>query len=683
MSASRLGHLSALADERPASPRLQGGARTTDDGYVRLRPGVEAGFRAIGAGADDAGADVGRPDDARPAFTAAALTRTLGFQYLAGAALAALWLIVPPARPAHGRPEIWALAVLAAALGSFLLTMAAAEVPAVVLRRWSHLGILCAQVVVAAANAVTLAPLSPVLLFVLWTTPYAGVFSRRARWSHVAGSAAAVAAGSVYQVGHGVRPGPAAAADVAVIAAALVLTILVSRVSDALERQAMTDALTGLPNRRAFRAMTSAALAAPAAADSTTAMLLIDVDRFKLVNDTHGHHGGDALLSEIAGRLLAATGETESVARLGGDEFAVLCRGSSPQRVTEVANRLLATWAEPIRVGQGSIHVGASIGVALATRASTPSSLLRDADVALYRAKSRTPGRFQVFDPRVQATGQRWLELESGLRRALHDNDLDVHYQPVVSLTGSGPRIPGAEALVRWNHPALGPVSPDEFIPVAESAGLIVPLGLAVLGRAARDLSAWRAAGEVTDTFSVAVNVSAHQITDDLPEHVAHLLVEHDLPAYCLALELTESAVVRGAVADRVLRRLGEMGITLLLDDFGTGQSSLAQLHRFAFDVVKIDRSFVSGMNSRPTDRKIVNAIVSLAHALGQTVIAEGVEDAATEAALRALSCDAAQGWAYSAAVPAAQLTAVVRRLSLDDAAPEPETVSAVDSPVS
>lgn len=602
-------------------------------------------------------------DEAKPALAAASLAYTLGFQYLVGAALTALWLLVPAARPTYGRPTIWFLAGLAAAFGLVLLAAVAWSVPDAWLRRLGHVGILSAQVVVTAANAVTLTPLSPVLLFVLWTTPYAGVFSRRARWSHVVSSAAAIAGGSTYQAWKGVPAGSAITADVALVAAAFVVTLLVSRVSDALEHQALSDALTGLPNRRAFRALTAAALGARAGDDSTTALLLIDVDRFKLINDTHGHHGGDALLQEIARRLRDALIDTEAVARLGGDEFAVLCRETSPRKVAEVARRLLATWAEPVLVGHGSVHVGASIGVALATRTSTPSSLLRDADVALYQAKTATPGGYQVFDPTFKASAQRWLEIESGLRRALRDGTLDVHYQPVISLAAPCSRVLGVEALVRWQDPELGPVPPDEFIPVAESAGLIWALGLAVLARAIGDIAAWRGAGEVADTFFVAVNVSAHQITDELPDHVGRLLIQHGIPARCLALELTESAVVRGG-AERVLGRFRSMGIPLLLDDFGTGQSSLAQLHRFAFDAVKIDRSFVAGMSTRPTDRKIVAAIVSLAHALGLTVTAEGVENANIEAELRALACDAVQGWRYSRAVPAAQIPAVVQSLN-------------------
>jgi diguanylate cyclase (GGDEF)-like protein len=501
-----------------------------------------------------------------------------------------------------------------------------------------------------------------VLLFMLWTTPYVGVFRLRARWVHGATTVTCLSVASVAVVRSGVAVHDVLVCLLITVATVLVVTLLVARVTDALSRQVLTDPLTGLHNRRAFSAHARRALAR--ASDSTcVAVVVLDLDRFKNVNDTYGHHAGDALLVALAPRLLADRRPGDVVAWLGGDEFALLCSVSGEQEAVEVAARLSQAWSQPLVIEQGVLHVTGSVGVALSGPGSTPETLLRDADTAMYAAKGRGSGGPQMFRTRMHSASARLLAVESELRLALATEQLSVHYQPVVALGSSRPHAVGAEALVRWTSPVLGPVDPGEFIPVAEATGLIVALGTRVLEQALDDLARWRREGLVGDAFRVAVNVSAHQVTEGLSQLVQRLLAARDLPPRCLGIEVTESTVVRGPAVERVLAELSALGVVLLLDDFGTGQSSLAQLHRFPFDVVKVDRSFVSRMTVDRADRSIVQAVVSLATALDLQVVAEGVETADQQRALQDLRCDAGQGWLYSRAVPAAELPQVVAGL--------------------
>ncbi|NIZ89730.1 EAL domain-containing protein [Kineosporiaceae bacterium B12] len=279
----------------------------------------------------------------------------------------------------------------------------------------------------------------------------------------------------------------------------------------------------------------------------------------------------------------------------------------------------------------------------------------------MYESKRSGPGAFRLFSDDVSARAERLLMLEQGLQQAVERDELTVHYQPVVALSGAAAGCTlGAEALLRWSSPELVAVGPDEFVPVAEGAGLVAALGDWVLDRALGDLAGWRARGEVDEDFQVAVNVSAHQLTAALPDRVAELLARHGLGAASLGLELTETAVVTGGTAAEVLQRLRDLGVTLLLDDFGTGYSSLSQLQELPFHVVKVDRSFVAGMASCPRDRALVLAVLSLAGALGMSVVAEGVEDARQAEQLRAAGCGAAQGWYFARAVPRVDLPAAV-----------------------
>ena len=595
-------------------------------------------------------------------FGTLALARVLGAQYVVGGVLALLWTAGPLQAAMPGHPVLVGLGALAVGLGVLMGLLTVLRPRPAVLLALIHGCILSAQIVIAAGHAATASAFSPVLLFMLWTTPYVGVFRRRARWLHGATTVACLSGASVAVVRSGVAVHDVLVCLLIMVATVLVVTMLVARVTDALSRQVLTDPLTGLHNRRAFFAHARTALA-KTSDSACVAVVVLDLDRFKNVNDTYGHHAGDALLAALAPRLLADRRPGDVVARLGGDEFALLCSVSGEQEAVEVADRLSEAWSQPLVIEQGVLHVAGSVGVALSGPGATPETLLRDADTAMYTAKGRRSGGAQVFRPRMHSASARLLAVESELRLALGTEQLSVHYQPVVALEGSRPHAVGAEALVRWTSPVLGAVDPGEFIPVAEATGMIAALGTGVLERALDDLARWRRQGLVTDDFRVAVNVSAHQVTDGLSQLVQRLLAARGVPPRCLGIEVTESAVVRGPASGRVLAELSALGVVLLLDDFGTGQSSLAQLHRFPFDVVKVDRSFVSRMTVDRADRSIVQAVISLAAALDLQVVAEGVETAEQERALQDLRCSAGQGWLYSRAVPAAELPRVVARL--------------------
>jgi len=583
-------------------------------------------------------------------FVPQQLARVLGIQYAVGGLLALAWVLWLPADAGPGRDVVLVLAVLAEILGAFMAALSIAPVSDRTLDRAAHACILSAQAVIAIGYAASQDPETPLALFMLWTTPYAGIFSRRARWAHVATTTIFLGVASLAMPAE-VAP-QAAAEFVFVLATVLVATLLVSRITQRLHVAGTHDALTGLPNRRLFQALTRAALTRRAAKGGTVLVLLIDLDRFKDVNDSYGHAVGDQLLELLAPRLQASLRSSDVVARLGGDEFAVLCQDPSGAVDAEaILTRLLTAWAtEPVQVGERRLYASASVGVVVALDEDTPETLLRNADTAMYEAKAAGGSCWRVFDPGATGRSQRLVAIEQGLREAAARDELELHYQPVLALA---PRPVGVEGLLRWTSPELGQVAPDEFIPVAERSGAIAALGLWVLDRALRDLAGWRRSGVVDEAFSVAVNVSALQLTQSLPGEVAALLAQHRIPAANLGLEITESAMMTGEVPGTALDRLHELGVTLLLDDFGTGYSSMSHLRRFPLDVVKIDRSFVSGMVEQEQDHALVMGALSLAHALGMTVVAEGIEDERQLLALHAAGCDAGQGYGLSRPVPA------------------------------
>jgi diguanylate cyclase (GGDEF)-like protein len=407
------------------------------------------------------------------------------------------------------------------------------------------------------------------------------------------------------------------------------------------------DALTGLPDRAAFLS----ALRSAAAERASVAVLFLDLDDFKVVNDGFGHEAGDRLLIQVAQRLKTAVRDTDLVARLGGDEFTVLCTGlEDPSQATMTAGRIRAALGAPFDVAGQRRHVRVSIGCRVAAPGEAdPDALLRDADSAMYQAKGAGKDRVELFSDETRARLLRRIEIEQRLRIALDEGALEVHYQPQVDVATG--RMVGVEALARWSE-----ASPVEFIPVAEETGLIGPLGAWVLGTATRDLAGWHAQG--LTPLTVTVNVSTRQLEDpDFAIVVATALATANLAPDTLCLELTESALMgAGSASLDCLHTLKELGIYVGIDDFGTGHSSLARLKALPVEVLKVDRSFVDGLGTEPEDSAVVAAVLSLAHALGLHVIAEGVETPLQAHQLQALGCAVAQGWLWSPAVPAAQI---------------------------
>ena len=412
-----------------------------------------------------------------------------------------------------------------------------------------------------------------------------------------------------------------------------------------LAHRATHDDLTGLPNRALLMAVLDQAVDGLGAHPGHLALLFLDLDRFKLVNDSLGHATGDELLCRVADRLMGVLRPGDVLARLGGDEFTVLLPDADVDAAVRVAARLQESLAAPVDVGGVSFEVRASIGVVETDRPTPAADLLRWADAALYQAKDLGRNRVCTFDEVLRAEVSERSELDRELSRALDRDEMEVHYQPEVDLlTG---RTVGVEALVRWHHPSRGLLPAGRFVPLAEENGTIVPLGRWVLGRAAATAAGWIEGGLVDEEFVVRVNLSARQLDQPgLAEEVAELLARTGLDPGRLCLEITETALMRDAgVGLRVLTALRGVGVRLAVDDFGTGYSSLSFLKRFPLDVLKIDRSFVDGLPDAPEDVAIATTILSLARSLGLSVTAEGVETDAQRRALVGLGCPRAQGY--------------------------------------
>ena len=415
--------------------------------------------------------------------------------------------------------------------------------------------------------------------------------------------------------------------------------------------QALHDALTGLPNRVLLADRFEQALRAEAVTGSPTALLLLDLDRFKEVNDTLGHHVGDGLLQQVGPRLAGALRATDTVARLGGDEFAVLLPAVGDLAAAlDVALTLQSALAGSFTVEQVELDVEVSIGVVLSGQhGCSPAELVQRADIAMYAAKRHHLG-VTVYDPDNDGHTPQRLALLGDLRRAVTGEELFLHFQPKVSLhTG---QVCGAEALVRWQHPERGTIAPDQFIPLAEGTGLMGALTRRVLDLALAQARRWADAGT---PLQVAVNLSARNLLDDRLDVLVHdLLLEHGVAPDLLQLEVTESAIMTDpARARTVLERLHALGIALSIDDFGAGYTSLGQLKDLPVTELKVDRSFVATMATDARNRTIVRSVVELGHNLGLTAVAEGVEDATTLGLLEALGCDVAQGYHLSRPLPA------------------------------
>ena len=424
-----------------------------------------------------------------------------------------------------------------------------------------------------------------------------------------------------------------------------------------LTEMALHDELTGLPNRSLLLDRLGEALdrLGGPGGGGMLAVLFVDLDRFKVFNDSLGHAAGDELLVQVARRLEQLVGPGETVARMGGDELVVLCEGlGDVGDAHDAAERLVAVLAQPFEVAGRQHFVTVSIGIATVDQADgvRAEDVIRDADAAMYRAKAGGGGRIQVFDQGMREAVLRRLMLEDELNVALRRGDLVVHYQPMVDLDG---RPFGCEALVRWPHAEHGSIPPSAFIPVAEESGLIAPLGDFVLHEACRALGGWVRRHRLPEGFTVCVNVSSRQLQEPgFVGSVAEALAEHGVPADHLGIELTESVLMdEDPTVAEAVDALHRLGVTLAVDDFGTGYSSLVYLRRFPIDVLKIDRLFVAGLEDNEADRSIVVSLVGLARALGMVAVAEGVETVGQLRHLRLLGCDRGQGHLWSPARPA------------------------------
>ncbi len=421
------------------------------------------------------------------------------------------------------------------------------------------------------------------------------------------------------------------------------------------------DALTGLPNRVLFLDRLASAVArAGRRPGGLVAVLSLDLDRFKLVNDSLGHPLGDQLLIEVARRLETCVRPGDTVARLGGDEFAILVEEVRDVRAaTRVADRIQETLAAPCQLGGRELFTSTSIGIALSAggpaAAERPEALLTDADTAMNRAKASGPARAEVFDAAMRERALQRLQIESDLRWAVERGELWVEYQPIVAAADGA--VVGLEALARWGRPEKGTVLPEDFIPVAEETGLIATLGGHLLRLTCQQMRRWLEHLPARSPLVVSVNLSARQLSrDDFADQVGQILEETGLPPARLKLELTETALVESAERSAAqLARLKRMGVGLWLDDFGTGHSSLAYLHRLPLEGLKIDRSFVSELDQAEGRKEITRSIVLLAHSLGMPTIAEGVETAAQRDRLLELGCDLLQGFLFGAPTPAAE----------------------------
>jgi diguanylate cyclase (GGDEF)-like protein len=445
-----------------------------------------------------------------------------------------------------------------------------------------------------------------------------------------------------------------------VLSVLLTLTILArivrandsrARAEQAARHRATHDALTELPNRELLAETISSWCDRATAEGQEISLLFIDLDRFKMVNDSWGHGVGDELLCAVAGRLSAAVRAEDLVCRIGGDEFVIAMASRSPSALAEsLAERLLTQFGAPFQLTVGDVIITPSIGVARSAGATEALELIRDADTAMYKAKGSGRNAYALYDSSLRAEARTRVDLEQALRGALERSELAVHYQPIVELrTGE---LSGFEALMRWHHPHFGMVSPLEFIPIAEDTGLIVASGAWLLEEAAAQLVTWRkqrAPG--MPSLHVSVNISVRQLRDSsLVDVVRGVLDRTGLPASALWLEITESGMIDDFESSlATLRALQALGITLCIDDFGTGYSSLSYLRRFPARIVKIDRSFVSGLGRSGDDEAIVRTVIAMAHALGRQVVAEGVETVVQRDLLRELGCDLVQGWLYGA----------------------------------
>jgi diguanylate cyclase len=440
-----------------------------------------------------------------------------------------------------------------------------------------------------------------------------------------------------------------------------------------LHDRAYHDALTGLGNRPRFQERCESAFKRARESGGSVCMLLIDLDNFKEVNDTLGHRAGDELLITAARRLERAVRPGDLPVRFGGDEFAVLLAdGSPPEGAEALAARLVRTFGAPFQIWDTQAEVRASIGVASSADAPEAGErdaaevLLRNADLALYAAKADGKGTWTRYRPQLYEAAMERVRLRTSLDRAIGREEFFLSYQPIMDLRGGRERVAGFEALVRWQHPEFGLLRPDQFIPLAEETGQIVPLGAWILGRAIADAARWNAGHEPAQTRRVTVNVSAHQFLDDgLVDLIDRWLTAAGLPPELLILEITETAFLHhhGPEVQRNLNALSRLGVRIAVDDFGTGYSSIAYLRDLSIHIVKADRSFVDHIAEDASHLRLLQGIVTVAYALEIDVVAEGVETVVQRDLLRKMGCRYAQGFYYSPAVPVDRVASLVTEL--------------------
>ena len=443
------------------------------------------------------------------------------------------------------------------------------------------------------------------------------------------------------------------------------------RAEDELAHHALHDQLTGLPNRAVFVDRLRRALGQSARSGRSVAVLFVDLDDFKAINDTLGHQAGDELLTAVAMRLGGTLRRAEMLARFGGDEFVILLEElADVADAVSVAERVAAA-LDGAFVLQGSEHfVSASVGIAITDSADADSTdLLRDADVAMYRAKERGRARYELFDQRLRDRAFARVRFDKALRGAVDRGELRLVYQPIFNVGDRS--LAGVEALLRWKHPEWGEVSPAEFIPAAERSGLMVPIGTWVLQEACRQAARWRDLLPLQDPIHVSINVSAHQLVDpEFVNAVAQAIDQAGIDPPELTLEITETVLMQasGSPLD-TLHRLRALGVRVVLDDFGIGYSSLSYIDRFPLDGIKVDRTFIAGLNDKPTSRAILAAIVTMADTLKLPVVAEGIQTARQLADIKALGCHLAQGYHLAKPVPPEQITTLLSNPAADFAA--------------
>jgi diguanylate cyclase (GGDEF)-like protein len=440
-------------------------------------------------------------------------------------------------------------------------------------------------------------------------------------------------------------------------------TVQLEQANTQLTQLALYDGLTGLANRLLFtEALEKEVDRAALDPTSTFALLFLDGDRFKVINDSLGHAVGDELLVAIAQRLQSLIRPQDLLARLGGDEFAILLTEvMSPQQPQELAVQILKALSQPFHLSGREIYTSVSIGIALKTMPESQAAhLLRNADIAMYWAKTSGKNQYQVFETRMHTAAVRRLQLETDLYRAVANQEFLVHYQPILSLTTG--RLAGFEALVRWQHPEQGLIYPGEFIPLAEETGLITQISYWILSQACGQLVQWQRQGIVEDQVTISVNLSGRQFMQtDLVDQVERILSETNLSPACLNLEITESVIIDNTRAAKVLHQLKSHQIKISIDDFGTGYSSLKYLHSLPIDVLKIDKSFVQGLDEKAEQINLVPIIINLANLIGIQVVAEGIETQSQVHQLQSLNCQFGQGFLFSKPVDQTQVPQLLR----------------------